>query len=82
MSVLDGALGGFGLGVGFRAIVLGLSADLPRKNCWTIAEHAGEATLDGMQYTGAAACGRLKRQGPAHAPLAAAGRLQKGVPRR
>jgi SRSO17 transposase len=28
--------------------VLGLLADLPRKNCWTIAEHAGDATPDGM----------------------------------
>jgi hypothetical protein len=27
-----------------RAFVLGLLADLPRKNCWTIAEHAGQAT--------------------------------------
>jgi hypothetical protein len=27
-----------------RALVLGLLADLPRKNCWTIAEHAGQAT--------------------------------------
>ncbi|CAM5429697.1 hypothetical protein SHIRM173S_00951 [Streptomyces hirsutus] len=25
-------------------------ADLPRKNCWTIAEWAGEATPDGMQH--------------------------------
>jgi SRSO17 transposase len=25
-------------------------ADLPRKNCWTIAEHAGDATPDGMQH--------------------------------
>jgi SRSO17 transposase len=33
-----------------RAFVLGLLADLPRKNCWTIAEHAGEATPDGMQH--------------------------------
>jgi len=24
--------------------VLGLLADLPRKNCWTIAEHAGDPT--------------------------------------
>ena len=24
-----------------RAFVLGLLADLPRKHCWTIAEHAG-----------------------------------------
>jgi len=29
-----------------RAFVLGL----PRKNCWSIAEHAGDATPDGMQY--------------------------------
>jgi SRSO17 transposase len=32
-----------------RAFVEGLLADLPRKNCWTIAEHAGEVTPDGMQ---------------------------------
>jgi SRSO17 transposase len=30
--------------------VLGLLADLPRKNCWTVAEHAGQATPDGMQH--------------------------------
>ena len=28
----------------------GLLADLPRKNCWTIAEHAGDVTPDGMQH--------------------------------
>jgi hypothetical protein len=33
-----------------RALVLGLLADLPRKNCWTIAEHAGDATPDGLQH--------------------------------
>ncbi len=33
-----------------RAFVLGLLADLPRKNCWTIAEHAGDTTPDGMQH--------------------------------
>src|ERR1700681_2636033 len=33
-----------------RAFVLGLLADLPRKNCWTIAEHAGDPTPDGMQH--------------------------------
>jgi SRSO17 transposase len=32
-----------------RAFVLGLLADLPRKNCWTLAEHAGDASPDGMQ---------------------------------
>ncbi len=31
-------------------LVLGLLADLPRKNCWTIAEWAGETTPDGMQH--------------------------------
>jgi SRSO17 transposase len=33
-----------------RASVLGLLADLPRTNCWTIAEHAGDASPDGMQH--------------------------------
>jgi SRSO17 transposase len=33
-----------------RAFVGGLLADLPRKNCWTIAEHAGDANPDGMQH--------------------------------
>ena len=33
-----------------EAFVRGLLADLPRKNCWTIAEHAGDANPDGMQH--------------------------------
>jgi SRSO17 transposase len=33
-----------------RAFVLGLLAGLPRKNCWTIAEHAGDASPGGMQH--------------------------------
>jgi SRSO17 transposase len=33
-----------------RAFVLSLLAELPRKNCWTIAEQAGDATPDGMQH--------------------------------
>src|SRR5450631_3875197 len=33
-----------------RAFVLGLLAGLPRKNCWTIAGHAGDVTPDGMQH--------------------------------
>jgi SRSO17 transposase len=33
-----------------RALVAGLLARLPRKNCWTIAEHAGDAAPDGMQH--------------------------------
>src|SRR6266536_2562987 len=33
-----------------RAFVRGLLADLPRKNCWTIAEHAGDPSPDGMQH--------------------------------
>ena len=30
--------------------MLGLLADLPRKNCWMIAEHAGDPSPDGMQH--------------------------------
>jgi SRSO17 transposase len=33
-----------------RAFVLGLVSELRRKNCWTIAEQAGDATPDGMQH--------------------------------
>ena len=35
---------------GAKALVRGLLSDLPRKNCWTIAEQAGDATPDGMQH--------------------------------
>jgi SRSO17 transposase len=30
--------------------VLGLLADLPRKNCWSLVEHAGDHSPDGMQH--------------------------------
>jgi SRSO17 transposase len=33
-----------------RAFVRGLLSDLPSKNCWTIAEHAGDPNPDGMQH--------------------------------
>lgn len=33
-----------------RQLVLGLLADLPRKNCWTIAEHTGDISPDGLQH--------------------------------
>ena len=33
-----------------RAFVGGLLADLLRKNCWTLAEHAGDPNPDGMQH--------------------------------
>ena len=33
-----------------RAIVLGLLADLPRKNCWTLTEHARDPSPDRMQH--------------------------------
>jgi len=33
-----------------RGFLLGLLAGLPRVNCWTIAEHAGDASPDGMQH--------------------------------
>ena len=32
-----------------RKYVTGLMSDLPRKNSWTLAEHAGDATPDRMQ---------------------------------
>jgi SRSO17 transposase len=38
-----------------RALVLGLLSGLRRKNCWTLAEQAGDATPDGMQHLLAAA---------------------------
>ena len=33
-----------------RALVRGLLAELPPKNCWTIAEHAGDPSPDGLQH--------------------------------
>ena len=33
-----------------RRFLFGLLADLPRKNCWSIAEHAGDGDPHGMQY--------------------------------
>ncbi|MFF3940363.1 IS701 family transposase [Streptomyces phaeofaciens] len=33
-----------------RQLVLGPLADLPRKNCWTIAEHTGDTSPDGLQH--------------------------------
>ena len=33
-----------------RCLVLGLLSDLPRENCWTIAEYAGDPAPDGMQH--------------------------------
>ena len=32
-----------------RKYITGLVSDLPRKNCWALAEHAGDDTLDRMQ---------------------------------
>jgi SRSO17 transposase len=39
-----------------RAFVLGLLSGLPRKNCWTIAERAGEDGPGGMQHLLSRAC--------------------------
>jgi hypothetical protein len=39
-----------------RAFVRGLLADLPRKNNWTLAEHAGDPSPDGMQHLLAERC--------------------------
>ena len=33
-----------------RAFALGLLAELPWVNCWTVAEHAGDSSPDGMQH--------------------------------
>ncbi|MEN3267740.1 MAG: hypothetical protein V7646_4634, partial [Pseudonocardia sp.] len=33
-----------------RGFVLGLLSGLPGKNCWTISEHAGDDSPDGMQH--------------------------------
>jgi SRSO17 transposase len=33
-----------------RDLVLGLVSDLPSKNCWTLSEHVGDATPDGLQH--------------------------------
>jgi SRSO17 transposase len=33
-----------------KDLVVGLASELPRKNCWTIAEHVGAATPSGMQH--------------------------------
>ncbi|GAB2697518.1 hypothetical protein GCM10010442_14160 [Kitasatospora kifunensis] len=33
-----------------KRLVLGLLSDLPRKNCWTIAEWVGESTPDAMHH--------------------------------
>jgi hypothetical protein len=40
---------GWSRGAGPAGLVLGLLADLPRKNCWSVAEHAGDAGPRGMQ---------------------------------
>jgi len=44
-----------------RAFVLGLLSGLQRKNCWTIAEQAGDATPDGMQHPLARSYGQFGR---------------------
>jgi len=52
-ELLDRIAGRFGrveLRGRVRAFLLALLADLPRKNCWTLAEHAGDPTPDGMQH--------------------------------
>jgi SRSO17 transposase len=34
----------------FTRFLRGMLAELPRKTCWSIAEHAGETSPDGMQH--------------------------------
>lgn len=33
-----------------REFVFGLPSDLPHKNCWTLAEYAGDSTPYGLQH--------------------------------
>lgn len=33
-----------------RGFVVGLLSGLPGKNCWTVSEHAGDNSPDGMQH--------------------------------
>jgi hypothetical protein len=40
-----------------KAFVLGLLADLPRENCWTIAEHVATPALMGCSTCSAGRCG-------------------------
>jgi SRSO17 transposase len=52
-ELLDRIAGRFGrieLRGRVRRFLCALLADLPRKNCWTLAEHAGDGTPDGMQH--------------------------------
>ena len=59
-----------------RAFVLGLLADLPRENCWTIAEHAGDA--DSGRHAAPAGPGQVgRRRGPGRPA-----RLRRRAPRR
>jgi SRSO17 transposase len=37
-------------------LMLGMLSGLDRKNCWTIAEHRGEVTPDGLQHLLSRAC--------------------------
>jgi SRSO17 transposase len=50
MGRVAGRFARVGLRQRARAFVRGLLADLPRKNCWTIAEHVGDPNPDGMQH--------------------------------
>src|SRR5207245_1451032 len=44
-----------------RGFVLGLLSGLPGKNCWTISEHAGDDSPDGMQHLLRKAAGTTPR---------------------
>jgi 2-polyprenyl-3-methyl-5-hydroxy-6-metoxy-1,4-benzoquinol methylase len=46
-----------------RGFLFGLLADLPRKNCWSIAEHAGDPDPHGMQSVRAAGAGPASSAG-------------------
>ena len=50
MDRIGGRFGRSSRGDGLGRSCWGLMAGLPRVNCWTIAEHAGDVSPDGMQH--------------------------------
>ena len=45
-----------------RKYVTGLMSDLPRKNCWTLAEHAGDRPRTGCSGCSTTRCGTPPRR--------------------
>jgi hypothetical protein len=49
--------------------VRGLLADLPRRNYWTLAEHAGDPSPDGMRHLLAERCETRTRSAMTYATM-------------